>query len=322
MFKDKKKTLCLVFISLFLLLQGNGEAEDQALPTPQEFIAILKAHKELYSSATSKSICELFHFSGGKVEEKPQLRSTQDAKWKSEYHYISNDIEILDPTLLGEKRDSLKVCNRPEQSRCLMGSTGLPQGIIDHVPFEQADQPYDPINLSLGDNNIAEFECISERTVHREGDNLLIMEGNDGHGDIHSITLDKRYGYMPVSYGIKGSDGKIIRAYTYDDFREINKGMWLPFSCNRFSSHRESTARDYIEKIKILDLKINQPISDEDFQLVFPKGTYVRDNISGTSYILGKEKGINHLIGVGICIIALIIALIFLAITYYKQKTT
>ena len=271
---------------------GPINIDGQNVPTPDEFLAILKAHKGNYSSATSKSIDELFYFSGGKVQEKPRVRATQDAKWKSEYHFISDDVELFNTKLSGEKRESIKFCNRPEQSRWLLESPGLPQGIIDRVPFEQANQPNDPINLALGDTIIGMVEAICERnpTVRREGDNLLILEGSDAHGNSHITTLDKRYGFMIISLELKSSDGKIIFNFTYDDFKEINKGMWLPFSCNRFYGDIESKGRDRFHKIKILDLKINPPISDEEFQLVFPKGTYVRDKISGTSYMLG-EKG-------------------------------
>lgn len=65
----------------------------------------------------------------------------------------------------------------------------------------------------------------------------------------------------------------------YESFRAVGEGPATP------SSETEVTSR---HEVRFRGWKINPPLADEDFRLVFPDGTFINDQVTGQSYVYNK----------------------------------
>jgi len=111
-----------------------------------------------------------------------------------------------------------------------------------------------------------------------------------------TVWLDVERGLLPMKRVGYGRDGNVSSAVTVDSvvFLEAEQ-VWLPGSWQtEFQAMRE-TLRTHTA-IEPESVKINPPISDEDFRPWFPPGTIVSDQISGQVYRIAESGEIGEVL--------------------------
>lgn len=95
------------------------------------------------------------------------------------------------------------------------------------------------------------------------------------------------HNYAPVRYEhLKGRNGEIASYDEVDSLEQIADGVWFPTS----GLHRignEERVNSFQVKGKIL---VNQGLTDDDFDIKFPVGTRVSDQITGREYKVSNEN--------------------------------
>ena len=262
---------------------GPINIDGQNVPTPAECIAIQKSLGSMFTSVSAKIEMETYPTIKGIVAEKPSTIIKQESKRKKGYA-ITHDHCMMDIESRHEEDEKIS-SNRPDQCRELMWTNNTSkQGIISRKPALSAEQPYDPVFLAFG-LHLGHLDTFPlEKATSRIEGEKLIYELSD-NTKVLSIVLDRRYGYMPISYEEKLPDGSLTGRCTFEDYRLVDKKYWLPFAITNYYRIINSPQIDgAVQKIKVLDVQVNQAIPNEDFTLEFPKRTFVTDEIANTQY--------------------------------------
>jgi hypothetical protein len=100
------------------------------------------------------------------------------------------------------------------------------------------------------------------------------------------VYFSVEHGYTPVRYehGIPKSNN--ILTFEVNSLEQVAEGLWFP-SSGTISSPDDKRMNVYRATSKIL---VNQGLADGDFDIEFPPGTKVRDEIRGTEYIVKPTK--------------------------------
>lgn len=100
---------------------------------------------------------------------------------------------------------------------------------------------------------------------------------------IRKIYFAIDYGYTPIRYEYL-NDSKVTLTIDVNSLQEVQKGLWFPSSgsINKIPTSNER-ANVYIASGKI---NINQNVKNEDFDVEFPGGTKVSDEVTGKMYTI------------------------------------
>ncbi len=100
------------------------------------------------------------------------------------------------------------------------------------------------------------------------------------------IYFSVDHGYTPVRYehmsGGKPGFEQVPLAFEVHSLEQVSEGLWFP-SSGLISSADDKRADGFQVIGKIL---VNQGLTDEDFDIEFPPGTKVQDEIKGVKYVV------------------------------------
>jgi len=100
------------------------------------------------------------------------------------------------------------------------------------------------------------------------------------------IYFSVEHGYTPIKYEHMRGGEKVSFAFEVHSLEQVAEGLWFP-SSGRISSPDDKQANGYRAISKIV---VNQGLTDEHFDIEFPPGTEVRDEIRDTEYIVKPTK--------------------------------
>jgi hypothetical protein len=100
------------------------------------------------------------------------------------------------------------------------------------------------------------------------------------------IYFSVDHGYTPVRYEHGAPQSKNILTFEVQSLEQVAEGLWFPSSgLVSVSGKKRSNGFRAISEIVV-----NQGLTDEDFDIEFPPGTRVRDEIRDTEYIVKPTK--------------------------------
>jgi hypothetical protein len=109
---------------------------------------------------------------------------------------------------------------------------------------------------------------------------LMLMESKLAYTRIY-FSVD--HNYAPVMYeNLKGRNGEVSVTTEVHSLEQIADGVWFPTSGLGRPSDEE---RVYAFQVKGKILA-NQGLTDKDFDIKFPVGTRVSDQITGKKYVV------------------------------------
>jgi hypothetical protein len=98
------------------------------------------------------------------------------------------------------------------------------------------------------------------------------------------------HAYTPVRYehmtGGKAESNKVSLAFEVTSLREIAGGLWLPTSGCIRDPDQPRVSRFKVDG----EIAINQGLTDKDFDIEFPGGTVVQDELLGLSYVVKPSQ--------------------------------
>lgn len=95
------------------------------------------------------------------------------------------------------------------------------------------------------------------------------------------IYFSVEHGYTPVRYEYMSGE-KVSVTVEVQSLEQVAEGLWFP-SSGVISSLDKSRSHAYIATSKIV---VNQGLPDKYFDIKFPPGTKVRDNIEHRKYVV------------------------------------
>jgi hypothetical protein len=111
-----------------------------------------------------------------------------------------------------------------------------------------------------------------------------------------TVWLDVERGLLPMKRVGYGRDGNVSSAVTVDSVVFLEAGqVWLPGSWQTEFQAMGETLRTHTV-IEPESVKINPPVSDDDFRPWFPPGTTVSDLISGQAYRITDSGEIGEIL--------------------------
>lgn len=118
-----------------------------------------------------------------------------------------------------------------------------------------------------------------------------MLEFTDAMGHVHRLSPDRSHAFLPSRVTVEFDKNK-RNHWTVASF-EHNGGRWFPMQ-GTFVAERDPVEGGYIRHWKVTDLTINEAIPAETFRPPpIPDGVLIRNNISGQSYVMGKENGVS-----------------------------
>jgi hypothetical protein len=109
----------------------------------------------------------------------------------------------------------------------------------------------------------------------------LLIENNSR--PYMQVYLSPDHGYAPVRYKhtININKGKFF-IFDVQSLQKVAEGLWFPTSGMNYR-----TDEDEVQAFQIIgNVVINQGLTAEDFDIEFPVGTKVHDEIQGREYIV------------------------------------
>ncbi|MBW8039626.1 MAG: outer membrane lipoprotein-sorting protein [Planctomycetes bacterium] len=100
------------------------------------------------------------------------------------------------------------------------------------------------------------------------------------------LYIDPSKDFIPVKKEYILHDGRVLMRYELDDFHQTKSGLWIPYRIFDILP-----LRHYRGIIKVLNVKVNEPIADDLFDFEFPVGTIVYDEILNLRY---KIEDVNR----------------------------
>jgi len=95
------------------------------------------------------------------------------------------------------------------------------------------------------------------------------------------------HGYTPVRYEyLSGRETEIALSIDIHSLEKIAEGLWFP-STGTISSSDSERVGGYIVTSKIV---VNQGLTEKDFDIDFPPGTKVQNEITGEEYVVKPES--------------------------------
>jgi hypothetical protein len=123
----------------------------------------------------------------------------------------------------------------------------------------------------------------SRARVSRDGGNgnyTLVMPASET-GLMLKMTVDAGKGFLPVLMEISDVKKGVYMRREFEDFREVQKGLWLPFR------YVWSISTGIANVYELKHAEVNVEIPGELLDFRFPEGTIVSDEIANLRYTVG-----------------------------------
>lgn len=278
--------ICLVLSSLVIstnLTAAGEDAGNVAVPTA-EFLAQALVEQE---EACGKSLTVSYTFS--------QVGSL----FPEQCHYVRTPAKSflqMEGSRIGTKRCSLDRNSGQSRRLSIRKEASRPVGEIDDRfagPLGDRVIP-DVVRYPLDLSSLLDLvrrSSVKEARQDIDGRLCWLVETPSAYtpNEQYHIWLDPTIGYCPRRVEIT-RDSVQPQIIDFLDYEDESKGVWFPMEVrNKFEFLRVTqgkTTKSSAEMvIHVSEVKINQPVSDEELLVGFPSGTHVYDRIKKADYI-------------------------------------
>lgn len=207
--------------------------------------------------------------------------------------------EIMKKYRSGAKENSFRGSVAPNMNGILVEHNYIYQAMMWSLPTDSGADQYVAARkdlaalLSLPPNGGVKVESDRDAIF---GTNAVVLDVNNKNA---TIWLDIEHGGIPRQIIWRdGSNGQIVEKHTIPELQE-ESGVFFPKRCTlelfglengpEVSYGKLVTRIDY----DVVQLSVNSGLSQDDFTIDFPDGTFVVDEILGISYVVGPQAQIR-----------------------------
>lgn len=273
-----QKILVLTMICT-TLMSASGMASDM---TPEEFVSLVQAAQARIVSLDMKVHEKTVYEDSGELKSETRIVS----RWVPDHSFISVSRPQRVQSWERTKRWAKKLLEGEEgtgdadvpsrgrvyQDRMDGPGPGWPLFQAGLDPF---GMPWDYLlerasNLSVRHDPAAgTYELTGELSVTRM-----------------AYRIDAAKGFVPVLKTIWRLDGRLRSQHESRDLTEVAPGIWIPKEIVFRSMEGESSL---LTTYTFDEVRVNVDLEEASFQLTFPPGTFVDDEIAGKKYWMGPR---------------------------------
>lgn len=253
-------------------------APAEGLPTPEQLVSLIQASKDRYRSFDLETQVSRYLVANGKRKSEPEDVSKITWRWIPEGQLVHESIV----TAGSDKPIPRTLAITSKWAKLLEEKHGKPAGIVDRPhelePFIGLNaakamwRPLHPDQWSFVKNDKGTVERQAER-----GTWVLKAQVSDD-GTSYVIEVDAAKGYLPVRSEVRGPDGTFLYGAACSDFRQLEDGLWLPFSYTWSVPTRGENV------YHVSTARVNVPLNEDDVNFSFPSGCMVNDRILHIKY--------------------------------------
>ena len=181
--------------------------------------------------------------------------------YKSPYDALKEEVDLSNPGLLEDEHGQIRGKPKYHSALVFLG-VGCFCSTLRETP------------LSI----LSRYETA---TVREDG--LVVLEQTRGRGMRFTCVVDPKTSYMPVKLQAGAPEEGIIR----EDRYENRDAVWFPQSS--VTSHVSEGKLRYRITCRILTAEFGADYPDSDFEIEFPVGMQVDDQINERDFVVGSE---------------------------------
>ena len=141
----------------------------------------------------------------------------------------------------------------------------------------------------MSDTNQKFFDRGIPVTVVREPSDepneLRLIEGNPkGAGACRVLMVDAKRDFLPIRYE-RHINGRISSTVEILEFDQFAPDVWVPMAWKIEKFFSAAGKPEWVDVIRVTDYRIDPSLPDESFEVEFPAGTYVSDNVKKRKYV-------------------------------------
>jgi hypothetical protein len=103
-----------------------------------------------------------------------------------------------------------------------------------------------------------------------------------------SAWFDPSVNFLVRKLEVRNVESETLQTREVTEFRESQPGVFFPYRVVSKGSLRGEPTQD--STVEVESLRVNEPIDPSVFQIAFPKGTAVTDEIQGTAYLSANDE--------------------------------
>ena len=265
----------------------------QEIPSVEELMTLMDLGDQKFERFESRVSATVQSVKGNVTAENPCNTFTALNRKKGLHSYAENLEDHFfssgpDGTVVFSDKDCQKVMYKFESTECWgkklqQPAVGSTWGFISTERSWMADVGFSPVEAMYGWKNM-----YRDWIMHKDTRVLLDEEGNfrlinETMG--LEFVISPRLGYVPIRSTRKKGDSTLME-WKCEDFREIEKDVWIPFSMTRTII---SDGEGDVTKVQTESFSYDKAMEDSELTLEFPEGTTVKDDIAGLIYVLTQE---------------------------------
>ncbi len=270
-FRDASAISLTIMVSALCLLSlstSSSPAATEPLPTPRQLVAQIQANRAAFHTFDISSQAVIHTDLKATWSFSDQSSSTHQVHWRANTQTILVNDEQIDAN---SDAASLKTQTRisPSESQQLKNVPGLakPQAIVQHESLLDSTLG-DPNRIwnQLGPDYLTTKVTDANSKIRRLSSGYYLLRTNLANGEIGSVMIDPRHGFLPIRWDRISSRGDLIAWASASDIRQVSKGLWLPFAY----AYGNATAK---ADFTITTATVNQDLPDSQLTLTFPSST-------------------------------------------------
>jgi len=289
------------FLIFILLKAYSMPLFAQEIPNPEQFVLLLKASSERYQTYSAK--IHLEGYRNGDSPNKSELVYTQEVLCrvtsdKSYFEIQLSSYEQINDSGIPENTTRIYSINQQWSKGLLVESKGKtlrgqikPGRLLENAVGVTTvkDAMWDFFRWPLEQ---ADMEASS--VVFDEKSNQYIATykmGSPEKGPYIKLHVDPSKGFIPIKKQLLKHDGSVFISFENSDFNQTKEGLWIPLKFTLVDLINNLTIHYVVQEVMV-----NEPIADELFELSFPSGTIVKDDIAGLKYVVNDtDMALNTL---------------------------
>jgi hypothetical protein len=288
--RDATRLAAVVAMAVFVSECFGGEdSRGGDLPTPEQLVSIVLASKAQYRSFDLEFTVKRYGSTNGTWASRPEGTAVHRFRTDFDRIYSRAVITEQDVTTGQPYMVTNTVAIGRTSSRKLLEQGGVvPQGVVkrgrrmaSELELNPVDATWTPYGQEVWTKTRNSNAVV--RRAPKEG--CLILESKCFDGQTRIIIIDARHGYLPVRQEIITSAGRPVMSCELSDLRQVNDGLWFPF---QYVAELSGEVK-YKSVFKVSKASVNVALKAAELDLVFPRGTFIRDEVTDLSYEVGKD---------------------------------
>jgi hypothetical protein len=278
----------LVILGLVGLVAPKGILASEAL-SPEQILCLMEASRSRYLNMEATIREQTFQNTANSPTPILQGSTNFTIRMTPERRYVNMDMRTPQDQRIN-KTDQYVITTGYAKQITVDRKRNKTSGLIDR-PEKLRDtiHVHSPIDAVWGLQNVP-WSMIHQRiqgaSISKERD-LYVLEFRYDDSDQSSglrIWIDPEKGYVPVSHAVIVSDKTMLSRVDTLNWNKMDN-LWIPMAYTY-----SAPGYGFRQEFEVQSIALNQPISNDRLDFVYPEGTIVDDRLRGMKYPAPKTN--------------------------------